>query len=192
MSDETSQAVEVFADAEGRQYTQEVFKLGASEVAERYRGGEITYRLPALGENIEATLRNFSAFVHPEADLNAVVLAKLNGQGVRLDVQKEIKQVLGHGNAENMARPVEDVMADARALAEGGFQLGTPRVRKAGEKSVGKLKTAESQRDKAVNVTLDMYRKLSRTMRAQYGPTLVAQGLPGVTQEALDAIDAEA
>lgn len=192
MSEDSTQAVEVFVDEAGRQYTIETFALKSNEIGERYRGGTgIPFRLPAQGESVERTISNLSAFVHADADLNTVLAAKINGQGVRLDVQKAIKDVLAHGNEANMARPIEDVLADARTLGE-SFRLGTPRTRKAGEKAVGKLRTAESQRDKAVNVTLDMYRKLSRTMRAQYGPTLVAQGLPGVTEEALAAIDAEA
>jgi hypothetical protein len=194
---------QVFTREDGTQYTVEPFNLGKTkEIADRFRNEafNVNIPLPVVGETDEATLANLRAFVHPEATFRAVLVGKFNGQGIRLDIQKVVKEFLAPRDAEDKTTvevdgeqvpirdaPVEEVLVAAQGVAD-GFRLGMPRAKGTGG-SKGKVAAAEAKVAKTANLALDMYRRLPVEMRAEYRDGLIETGQ--VTAEQLDEIDAE-
>lgn len=191
----------IFTREDGTQYTLEPFKLSKTkEIADRYRGDHtVNIPLPvAVKGDIDATLKNFAAFVAEGADLSEVLVGKVNGQGIRLDIQKEVKDFLaprGTDDGETIEvdgeqvlvreAPVEAVLAHAQTVAM-DFRLGAPRKRGSGA-AKGKVAQAEAKAAKAVSTAVEMYKALPAELRAQYREALLATG--NVTAEELDAVD---
>lgn len=175
-----NQGPAVITRDDGTQYTEHQFKLDANEIASRFRGaGEITYHLPvAVPGNVEATLANLRAFVSPDADFATVLADKFNGQGLRLDVQKRAKDLLGKNAKEDasIAGTQEAVLA---------FRLGQPRAKGERKAREGRVAQAEARTAQVANTALAMFQKLSRAHQREFGPNLVATG--AISQEALDA-----
>lgn len=182
------------------------FKLNKTkEIADRFRGDhEVRYTLPvavagtsvadaieAFGrgevpDNILGTLVAVAGRFAPEADFAEVLVGKLSGQGLNLDVQKAIKSYLApDGPAKELS--VEEALEGARKVAE-EFRAGAPRAKGTGG-SGGKVAKAEAKAAAAANTALDMYRALPAALRAEYRERLVSMGI--ATVEELDAVDAE-
>lgn len=181
------------------------FKLNKTkEIADRFRGDhEVRYTLPraepgltvadALREmhggnvpdNVRWTLVNIAERFAPEADFALVLVAKINGQGLNLDIQKSIKDYLSDTNEAHKEQTVEEALATA-AEAAANFRAGTPRAK--GEGKSGKVAKLEAEKAAAVNTALDMYRNLTPELRAQYRPMLISGGM--ATEEELNTIDA--
>jgi hypothetical protein len=180
----------IFTREDGTTYTVEKFSLAKTkEIADRFRGDRsINIPLPvAVPGNIEATLANLRTFVSTEADFAEVLVAKFNGQGLRLDTQKEVKEFLAPGNEDLKEVTVEEALASAQETAD-SFRLGAPRKKGTGG-SKGKVAAAEAKTAKVANTAIEMYRALPAAMREQYRSALVETG--AVTQEELDAVDQE-
>lgn len=175
---------------DGTQYTTEPFKLSKTkEIADRFRG-EHTINIPlpvAVKGDIAATLRNLQAFVSPEADFAEVLVAKFNGQGLRLDLQKAAKEFLAPGAEETKELEVAEAIAVAQQ-AVNDERLGAPRKRGTGA-AKGKVAQAEAKAAKVASTAVQMYRDLPQAMRQTYRQALIDTGQ--VTVEELDAVDAE-
>lgn len=200
-TNETSTETAVLRREDGTTYTVEPFKLSKTkEIADRYRGDHtVNIPLPvAVPGDLDATLANLRAFVSPEADFAEVLVAKFNGQGLRLDLQKSVKEFLaprGTDDTETIEvdgeqvlvreAPVEAVLAHAQQVAN-DERLGAPRKRGTA-KAGGKVAQAEAKAAKAVSTAVEMYRALPAELRAQYREALLATG--NVTEEELDSID---
>lgn len=181
----------VLSREDGTQYTIAPFKLNSTkEIADRFRGEHtIQIQLPvAVPGDLDATLRNLRAFVSPEADFGEVLVAKFNGQGLRLDAQKEVKELLAPGNEELKDVELGDALAKAQEAAD-SFRLGAPRQRKGTGKQSGKVAQAEAKAARAVSTAVQMYRDLAPPMRQTYRPQLIEMGV--ATAEELDAVDQE-
>lgn len=191
----------VFTREDGTMYTEAPFSLKSTkEVADRFRGDHtILIPLPvAVKGDINRTLANLSAFIAEGADLSEVLVGKFNGQGIRLDIQKEVKDFLaprptddeetveedGEQVLTRNAR-VETMLAAAQQVAR-DFRLGTPRKKGTGG-AKGKVAAAEAKAAKAVGTAVSMYAALSPELRAMYREQLLATG--SVTAEELDAVD---
>lgn len=173
---------------DGTQFITEPFKLAKTkEIADRFRGDHtINIPLPvAVKGNIEQTLANLRAFVSPEADLSEVLVAKFNGQGLRLDLQKAAKEFLAPGSETTKEMSVEEALAGAQQ-AVNDERLGAPRQRGTGG-SKGKVAAAEAKVAKTANTAVEMYRALPAALRAQYRDALLETG--SITQEQLDEVD---
>lgn len=182
--------VAVFTREGGTQYSVEPFKLAKTkEIGDRFRGDHtINIPLPvAVKGNLEQTLANLRAFVSPEADFAEVLVAKFNGQGLRLDLQKTAKEYLAPGSETTKEMSVEEALAGAQEAVD-AERLGAPRQRGTGG-SKGKVAQAEAKAAKTANTAVEMYRALVPAQRSIYGPQLVSIG--AFTQEQLDEIDAE-
>lgn len=181
-----------------------VFKLNkTNEINVRFKGDhELRYTLPTpvpgatvqqvldgeLPENVVETLRSIAARFAPEADFATVLVAKVNGQGLNLDVQKAAKDFLAPGNEASKDLAVDEALAGAtQAMAE--YRAGAPRARSASAPA-GKVAKAEAKAAAATSTALDMYRALTPEMRAQYRGQLIALG--AATAEELDAVDTAA
>jgi hypothetical protein len=166
---------------DGTSYTEEKFSLAkTSEIADRFKGEHtISYHLPvAVPNDVEATLANIRAFVSPEADFATVLVEKFNGQGLRLDVQKRIKDLLSvkAGDSASLESAQEAALA---------FRLGQPRARRESAKREGRVAQAEAKVKATVSTALEMFKALPRAQQKVFGPQLVATG--GISQEELDA-----
>lgn len=181
------------------------FKLDKTkEIANRFRGDyEVHYTLPAatpgvtvtefldnggtISDNVVQTLRSIAERFAPEADFATVLVAKVIGQGLNLDIQKSIKDYLSDTNTAHKELSVEEALAAATAAAA-EWRAGTPRAK--GEGRSGKVAAAEARASTAINTALDMYRNLDGALRAQYRPMLINGGM--ATAEELDRVEAEA
>jgi hypothetical protein len=175
---------------DGTQYTLVPFPLSKTkEIADRFRGEHtINIALPvAVKGDLDATLRNLQAFVSPEADFGEVLVAKFNGQGLRLDAQKEVKELLAPGNEELKEATLEDALGTAQQVAD-NFRLGAPRKKGTGKQS-GKVAQAEAKAARAVGTAVSMYRDLPLALRETYRAQLIEMG--AASAEELDAVDAE-
>lgn len=206
-TNETSatETIAVFTREDGTQYTEVPFTLKSTkEVADRFRGDHtILIPLPvAVAGNLEGTLANLRAFVAEGADFAEVLVGKFTGQGIRLDIQKEVKDFLAPrptDDAETIdvdgeqvltrEAPVPAMLAAAQQVAR-DFRLGTPRKKGAGGAAKGKVAAAEAKAAKAVGTAVSMYAALSPELRAMYRDQLLATG--SVTAEELDAVDSAA
>jgi hypothetical protein len=185
---ESTQTILVRED--GSQYTVEPYPLSKTkEIADRFRGEHtINISLPvAVKGDLDATLRNLRAFVSPEADFSEVLIAKFNGQGLRLDAQKEVKELLAQGNEELKDTSVEEALGKAQEAAD-GFRLGAPRRKGTGKQS-GKVAQAEAKAARAVGTAVSMYRDLPLALRETYRAQLIEMG--AASAEELDQVDAE-
>ena len=192
MSEQNTTAVEnaVLTDERG-QYTVGRYSLkNTKQVMDRFKGDHVfTYRVPAIGEDLEQTLRNIRAVVAEDADFNAVLIGKFNGQGWHLDVQKKIQDFLGQGNVEALKDvSTEDALRMAQEMAD-AHRLTNVRTRSASPKQAGKVAQAEAKAAKAQQTAIGAYRLLPLDLRAQYRERLLALG--GITAEEMDAADAE-
>jgi hypothetical protein len=183
------------------------FKLNETkEIAGRFRGDyEVRFTLPTaspgltvaqtlevLGhgefpvafESVRQTLLSVAERFAPDADFAEVLIAKINGQGLRLDVQKTIKDYLSDTNAAHKELTLEEALAAATQVAA-DYRAGTPRAK--GEGKSSKVAKAEARASAAVNTALDMYKNLDGALRAQYRPMLISGGM--ATAEELDEID---
>jgi hypothetical protein len=196
MSDQNQQAeTTILSREDGTQYTVEAFSLAKTkEIADRFRGEhKVNIPLPvAVRGDIEATLRNIQAFVSPEADFSEVLVAKFIGQGLRLDTQKEVKDLLSPANLDTehdgqkmRDLPLEDALGLAQRVADES-RVGAPRKKGTG-KAGGKVAAAEAKVAKTANTALEMYKALPSAMRAQYRDALLSTG--AVSAEDLDQID---
>lgn len=195
------EAEKVFTREDGTMYTVAPFSLKATkEVADRFRG-DFTILIPlpvAVKGNIEQTLANLAAFVAEGADLSEVLVGKFNGQGIRLDIQKEVKDFLAARPTDDQETIEEDgeqvltrnarvetMLAAAQQVAR-DFRLGAPRKKGTGG-AKGKVAAAEAKAAKAVGTAVSMYAALSPELRTMYREQLLATG--SVTAEELDAVD---
>ena len=196
----------VFTREDGTQYEQVAFSLKSTkEIADRFRGDHtILISLPVeVKGDTEATLRNLRAFVHPEADLSEVLVAKFVGQGLRLDAQKAVKEFLApfsgtgedtrtievDGQQVRVADASVQSMLDAAQAIASTFRLGSPRQRSVTGGAKAKLEQAKATAKQAVNTAVSMYRQLSPAMREQFRDQLLATGQ--VTAEELQAVEEE-
>ena len=179
-----------------------VFKLNKTkEIANRFRGDhEIRYVLPVAvpgqtvadllangpAANVVQTLLNIAERFDPSADFATVLVGKVNGQGLNLDIQKQIKDYLADTNEATKELSVEGALTEARRLATEA-KIGAPRTKGTGTTS--KVAKAEARASAAVNTALDMYRNLTPELRATYRPMLLSGNM--ATEEELDAIEAE-
>lgn len=188
---------------DGTQYTVEPFSLAKTkEVADRFRGVH-TIQIPlpvAVKGDLEQTLRNLRAFVAEGADFAEVLVAKFNGQGLRLDLQKTAKDFLaprGTDDTETIEvegeqvltrdAPVEAMLAQAQMVVD-AERLGAPRKRGTGA-AKGKVAQAEAKAAKTASTAVQMYRDLPKEMRQNYRQALIDTG--NVTEAELDAVDQE-
>lgn len=172
----------VLSRPDGTQYTEETFSLAkTNEIQARFRGDhQLRYHLPvAVAGNIEATLANLRAFVSPEADFATVLVDKFTGQGLRLDVQKRGKDLLGKQAKDDTT--LEGVQQEMLA-----FRLGQPRPKSERKAREGKVAAAEARTAQVANTALEMFRKLTPRQQKEFAPGLVATG--AVTQEQVDEI----
>jgi hypothetical protein len=197
MSDQTNEQTTLIRE-DGTQYVVEPFKLSKTkEIADRFRGEHIiNIALPvAVPGDLDATIRNLRAFVSPEADFGEVLVAKFNGQGLRLDAQKEVKEFLSPENLDTEEEGVKlrdidvpDMLGRAQLIAD-GFKLGAPRTRKGGGKTSGKVAQAEAKAAKVASTAVSMYRELPLALRQTYRGQLIEMG--AATEAELDAVDQE-
>jgi hypothetical protein len=212
-----TETVAVFTREDGTMYTEAPFSLKVTkEVADRFRGDHtVSIPLPVaapdaltagqfladgvLSDGLTQTLLNLAAFVAPEANFAEVLVGKFNGQGIRLDIQKEVKDFLAprptddtetvEENGEQVLTrnaSVETMLAAAQQVAR-DFRLGTPRKKGTGA-AKGKVAAAEAKAAKAIGTAVSMYAALPVELRAMYREQLIATG--SVTAEELDAVDA--
>lgn len=199
----TTTETTVFTREDGSQYELVPFSLKSTkEIADRFRGENVVQiPLPvAVKGDLEKTLQNLRAFVAEDADFAEVLAGKVTGQGLRLDIQKEVKDFLGARPTDDTetievdgeqvlirTAPVEAVLAAAQQVAM-DYRLGTPRKKGTGG-AKGKVAQAEAKAAKVANTAVEMYKQLPAEIRAQYRDSLIATG--SVTAEELDAVDAE-
>jgi hypothetical protein len=181
---ETTQEPTALVRPNGTSYTEETFSLAkTNEIADRFRGDHtIRYHLPvAVPGDLEATLANLREFVDPAADFASVLVAKFNGQGHRLDVQKAIKTSLSPEKASD-----ETTLEQAQEAAL-SFKQGAVKPKSERKAREGKVAQAEAKASQATNTAVQMYADLSRAARKQYRAMLLNLGT--VTEAELDAID---
>lgn len=195
--DNATETQSVFTREDGTTYVTEPFKLAKTkEIADRFRGDHtVNIPLPvAVKGDVDATLRNLRAFVSPEADFAEVLVAKFNGQGLRLDLQKSVKEFLAGLNDKAPWRALAEGEASTEEILAAAQQevnnerLGA--VRKRGTSGgAGKVAQAEAKAAKTINTAVQMYRDLPAAIRANYRQALIDTG--SLTVEELDAVDAE-
>lgn len=204
----STETISIFTREDGTQFTTEPFSLAKTkEIADRFRGERtINVPLPVVAKgadgksDLDGTLRNLRAFVAEGADFAEVLVAKFVGQGIRLDIQKEVKEFLAPRDSEDKETidlggeavlvkdaPTEDVLAHAQVVANEA-KVGAPRKRGTGA-GKGKVAAAEAKTAKTANVAVEMYRALPAALRAAYRDQLLGTG--ALTVEQLDAVDAE-
>ena len=163
-------------------------KKGGKEFPDRFGGQELTYSYPDTLEEVYALIPD----PLPEGiTREAIILSKILGQGIHLDIQKDGKDAL---NDEAVAQ-----MDVAGGLAYAQNQMTTYRLpvpgTKRGEGKAGKVAKAEARATKAEQDAeaakqelREAYSLLPRNARAKFAANLVARGV--FTQEEIAALDA--
>lgn len=167
------------------------FKLtaDAKEYPSRFGGNEVVLNLP---ENLAEVRTRIADGV----DQDAAIYGLCVGQGLRLTIQKRVKDVLGAEKTtldgkEQATKDVDVPTMLAHAVREANaVKIGAPRAVGTSGKSSKAVAAAEAKAETATSALRDTYLSLPAAMRKTVRKDLLTRGV--FTEEQLTEMDAAA
>lgn len=164
-------------------------KSDAKEYPSRFGGNEVTLTLPD-------DLAGIRARVQDGVDADKAIHGLCVGQGLRLTLQKKVKDFLSQdkvtlGGEELVAKDVDvPTMLEAARQAAEAFKIGAPRVAGQGGRQSARVAEAEAKAENATTALRDTYLAVPAAVRKNLRKDFLARGV--FTEEQLAEMDAAA